>query len=293
VVVCAAVDQQEFPGIVADGAGGAVVTWVDFRTSTWDMYAQRVNSGGAVLWTADGIAFCLSHNVDYTSSIPTAGDGSGGVLVGWLDHRTSAGVYAARVNPAGITGPSPVEVGEVVAVAVDGAVELSWSAWMDRAPAFHVFRSESASGPFLDLEALVEPADGPAAFRALDLSAQAGREYCYRVGWKEDGTWEWSGLARVAVPAAAPGLRAVSPNPARGAVRIDYVPAAGAPARLEICDVAGRCVRVLADGPAGAGLRSATWDGRLQGGREAAAGIYFVRLTVGARAFTKRIVLLK
>ncbi len=44
VAVCTAFDDQYDPVIVSDGAGGAIITWTDYRSGTSeDIYAQRVN----------------------------------------------------------------------------------------------------------------------------------------------------------------------------------------------------------------------------------------------------------
>jgi flagellar hook assembly protein FlgD len=49
-------------------------------------------------------------------------------------------------------------------------------------------------------------------------------------------------------------------------------------------------VRVLVDGHQEAGTRTAIWDGRDDGGRPAAQGIYFMRLEAGEQEFVKRLV---
>jgi flagellar hook assembly protein FlgD len=61
----------------------------------------------------------------------------------------------------------------------------------------------------------------------------------------------------------------------------------------EIFDVAGRSVSVLEDGYREAGTHSVSWNGTGTGGGTAASGIYFMRLTVGSRSFSRKIVLLK
>jgi hypothetical protein len=42
-----------YPTITSGGAGGAIVTWYDGRSGAFDIYAQRVNAGGAPQWTAN------------------------------------------------------------------------------------------------------------------------------------------------------------------------------------------------------------------------------------------------
>ena len=64
VPLCTAAIGQDAPTIVSDGAGGAIVTWLDHRNGTVfsnaDIYAQRVSAAGVPLWTADGVALCTA-----------------------------------------------------------------------------------------------------------------------------------------------------------------------------------------------------------------------------------------
>jgi hypothetical protein len=102
VALCTAVGDQDYPTIVSDGAGGAIVTWHDYRNNNADIYAQRVNALGAVQWTADGVALCTAANGQLSPTI--ASDGAGGAIVTWLDGRsgTNFDIYAQRVNAAGV-----------------------------------------------------------------------------------------------------------------------------------------------------------------------------------------------
>ena len=62
-------------------------------------------------------------------------------------------------------------------------------------------------------------------------------------------------------------------------LRQEVLPAEG-PVELRVHDVAGRLVRTLASRRAirrSAVLRTFTWDGRTDDGREAPTGVYFVR----------------
>lgn len=82
-------------------------------------------------------------------------------------------------------------------------------------------------------------------------------------------------------------------NPARPPALIRYQLPAPARARLCIYDVRGRLVRMLADGPAGAGVHTAGWDGRDAGGRPVPAATYFLRLDADPGIETSRILLLR
>jgi hypothetical protein len=102
VALCTATGGQQFPQITSDGAGGAIVTWMDYRDGHyWYPYAQRVNAAGVVQWTADGVLLCTA--VSEHSSPIIVSDGAGGAIVTWEDfgRRAYADVYAQRVNASG------------------------------------------------------------------------------------------------------------------------------------------------------------------------------------------------
>jgi len=90
--------------------------------------------------------------------------------------------------------------------------------------------------------------------------------------------------------AAALALAPPRPNPAAGAVRLDFaLPAAGR-ATLAVYDAGGRRVRALVDATLGAGLQSATWDGRNDAGIPAAPGLYWARLQTESGTVARRVV---
>jgi hypothetical protein len=100
VAICSEANAQDFPGIVPDGSGGAIITWEDYRGGNYDIYAQRVDADGIVHWTANGVAVCLAAN---TQSLPkSVSDGSGGAVIAWQDYRSgTSDIYAQRVNGNG------------------------------------------------------------------------------------------------------------------------------------------------------------------------------------------------
>lgn len=104
--LCTAADPQYLPRAVTDGAGGAIVTWYDFRGgSTSDIYAHHVSSAGVVdpAWPVNGRALCLALDDQYQEVIVS--DGNGGAVVAWEDHRygaANADLYAQRVTSGGL-----------------------------------------------------------------------------------------------------------------------------------------------------------------------------------------------
>jgi len=90
------------PQITSDGAGGAVITWRDWRSGRWDIYAQRINSSGIPLWTGDGLGVRNASPFDAYGPQITS-DGAGGAIVTWEDYRSGikTDIYAQRINSSG------------------------------------------------------------------------------------------------------------------------------------------------------------------------------------------------
>jgi hypothetical protein len=98
VEVCVALEEQRYPQLAADGSGGAIITWQDFRGGTaWDIYAARINSSGSAWWILDGVVICSATN-DQTN-VRIASDAHGGAVVVWQDNRGgNTDIYAQRVT---------------------------------------------------------------------------------------------------------------------------------------------------------------------------------------------------
>lgn len=121
-ILSGAAQQQAFPTIVPDGAGGAVVAWEDGRnggglTSQLDIYAGHMRAIGKAdsTWGANGTVLCLSAGFDQTQP-QAVSDGAGGAIAVWLDQRNGNGdLYATRVLANGtIAGGWPLDGAEVV-----------------------------------------------------------------------------------------------------------------------------------------------------------------------------------
>ncbi|MDD3642222.1 MAG: hypothetical protein PHQ19_02000, partial [Candidatus Krumholzibacteria bacterium] len=94
---------SSWPSLAPDGAGGAIIAWFDSRTGDDDIYAQRVDASGSVLWTVNGVTVCGAAG-DQTSAnnffiVP---DGAGGGIIAWDDGRAGNGdIYAQRIDADG------------------------------------------------------------------------------------------------------------------------------------------------------------------------------------------------
>jgi hypothetical protein len=99
--------------------------------------------------------------------------------------------------------------------------------------------------------------------------------------------------AGVEDPGRASGLARVwlaTPNPVGGNAALRYRLVNAGRVRLGIYDVAGRCVRMLVEGPVTAGVHDVVWDGRTSEGTDAGAGAFFYRLEEDEHTASGRLV---
>ena len=105
LAVGAAPGVQQFPAMVEDGAGGAIITWDDARsiTSGIDVYAQHILGAGVVDpgWPVNGRALCAAQGDQGRATITA--DGAQGAIVAWTDSRIvgTAHIFAHHVLASG------------------------------------------------------------------------------------------------------------------------------------------------------------------------------------------------
>ncbi|HET7225340.1 MAG TPA: hypothetical protein VFK69_06450 [Candidatus Eisenbacteria bacterium] len=127
---------------VADGAGGIVVAWRDFRNASQpDVYAQRVNGAGVPQWTANGVAVCTDPSAQ--GQIAMCADDSSGAVIVWQDMRNNASggsdVFAQRVLANGVPNwtPNGVEISQIAAtqrhpqIVSGGTSGIYYAVWED------------------------------------------------------------------------------------------------------------------------------------------------------------------
>jgi hypothetical protein len=103
IVISQAPNEQEYPRIISDGFGGAIIVWHDnhILIGKKEVYAQRVDSSGNILWTSGGI---LVSSVPTTpGTIRVIGDDAGGAIIVWVDSRngTDENIYCQRIDADG------------------------------------------------------------------------------------------------------------------------------------------------------------------------------------------------
>jgi C1A family cysteine protease len=145
VAVCTALYTQRWPRIVSDNAHGAVIAWTDARSggqfTNEDLYAQRIDAGGNLLWANDGVPVCSEVGAQESGSMIDNGI-YGGAAIAWVDYRTSDGnhaeIYVQSLRPDGsarwTAGGVAVSTGEGARVFPQitrdgtGGVVVAWNA---------------------------------------------------------------------------------------------------------------------------------------------------------------------
>jgi hypothetical protein len=106
--LCVASGQQIEPRLIPDGEGGAIFVWEDSRFGAKDIYSQRVNSNGDLMWTTggadslNGFPVCQAQNDQSSPSV--AGDSQSGYSIAWHDYRNMSNgndIYVQRLNLSG------------------------------------------------------------------------------------------------------------------------------------------------------------------------------------------------
>jgi len=259
VALSTAANTQQYPTIVSDGAGGAIVTWQDFRSGTnYDIYAQRVSAAGVPQWTANGVALSTAANSQDTPTI--ASDGAGGAIVTWQDYRsgTNYDIYAQRVNAAGVPQCN-----------VDG-VKVCTAAGDQLGPT------------------IVAEGQGGAIVTWRDNRGTDGNIYAQNING--DCTLGGTLVSVPAVPIAASfAWSRVEPNPSVGELRVSFSLLDDTPASLEVYDLTGRRLESQELGRLGAGAHIVS----LGRGVRWPPGIYEVRLKQGSRSGFRKVAIVR
>lgn len=253
--------DQARPLLLADGAGGAIVSWLDQRFGDTDIFAQRLNATGVPQWVANGVELTAALGPQQRTSMVS--DGAGGAIVTWEDFRSgifNSEIYAQRVGPTGAVQWAADGVPVVVAPGLQtGPVAIADGsggmivAWEDVRSAVNADIYAQRIGPN-GIPALLAAPDEPAA-------------------------------AAFTVPPPRP-------NPFRGAVTLSLVLPAAAPVTLEVFDAAGRRVRTVASGAwLPAGVQALEWDGRDDRGLRTGPGTYVMRVATATARRTHKVTL--
>ncbi len=100
VSVCTEPALQDGLKVIADGEGGVIVTWEDWRNGNQDIYAQRISGTGEPLWETNGVPVYKGVGDQYDPVL--IADTMGGAIFAWWDISTPDwNIFAQRLSANG------------------------------------------------------------------------------------------------------------------------------------------------------------------------------------------------
>lgn len=188
--------RQEDPVLITDEAGGAIVSWVDFRVDpAGDIYVNRLVDGdgsGALAWGEDGVLLCDecangSENMGKSHCV----DGEGGAWIVWSDRRGSNwDLYLSHVLNDGTIDPNFGLNGRAVVNEVGDQRDMSMEhdgnggafiAWVDK---------RDAADDDIYIEHVLADGTFVNNGNGQPVVAVAGRQHSVKVTWDGgDGAW--------------------------------------------------------------------------------------------------------
>jgi len=89
------------------------------------------------------------------------------------------------------------------------------------------------------------------------------------------------------------GISSIYPNPFNPTTNISFGLKSRADVDISIYNLRGQLVKRLLSGNREAGVHRAIWDGTMESGAVCSSGIYLVKMSLGNRSFTQRVMLMK
>ncbi len=202
-------EWSEAISAIPDGNGGAIIALADYRRGYGDIYAERVDATGEILWTRNGVSVCTAPMDQLGCRL--APDFRGGAIIAWRDVRNGShyDIYAQRVREDGLWGNPEPAIASCLDVPKDqgGWVRITVKASSHDIKqeqdypitGYNVWREISSLGAAgrLEAEGVLKSGDVP----AIDLLAKAvstpgvriSRAQAMLLGFPE-GDWESIGF---------------------------------------------------------------------------------------------------
>lgn len=318
VPICTAADSQNEARTVADGAGGAIVAWTDFRSGSADMYAQRVSSSGAPQWTSNGVLVCSAASTQ--AQHLAISDGAGGAIIAWVDSRDYAlnrqDIYAQRLDPSGSSLWAPNGVPICTASLIqyelslcsdgDGGAIITWE---DARADVHEYA--------YDIYAQRIGGNGTTLWAANGIPVCTASDAQYQPELVNDGSGvviAWydmrneitssdlyarrltlEGQLPTAVrPTSTPGAISIGanvPNPFSSATRFDVFVSGASTGTMEVYDVTGRRMTIRQLSGLREGWQTVSFDGRDSQAAPLPSGVYFVRVKAAGHTATRKMII--
>ncbi|MCU0344177.1 MAG: T9SS type A sorting domain-containing protein [Ignavibacterium sp.] len=261
VSICNEIRTQWKPEIVADGFGGAIISWQDTRRISFDeedVYAQKISTDGIVEWGPNGVPVCTQPG---NSNIPQkiASDGDGGAIIAWEDRRNgNTDIFVQRVHRGGSTmwtlngvAVSTAQYSQIGVTLIGDGHEGAILAWMDQ-----------RRGAYLDIYG-----------QGIDSTGSLGSTTLV----ENDNS----------LPASF-NLYQNYPNPFNPITTISYQLPVSGQVSLKVYDVLGKEIATLVNEEKPAGSYEVDFNAA-----GLSSGIYFYKLSAGRFVETKKMIYLK
>ena len=262
---------------------GTTVTGVDEAART--ALSGYVQQGGHLWLNGTNLAFsqCSPASPAYSAA-----------SLAWFRDIVGTDWLAFDANSASVAGLPGDELGDGLALDLDGGDSASNNTSPDVLTATQgtpclVYGSGTTAG--------VRRAWGSGRIVMTSFSLEGVQSSAQRtaltaavLGWYTGGASAVGDLptARLAAPVA-------TPNPFNPRTVLSFVlgGAQAQPVTITVHDARGRLVRSLLQAPLEPGRQAVAWDGRDDGGRNLAAGVYLARIRAGAEAVSLKMTLAK
>jgi predicted lipoprotein with Yx(FWY)xxD motif len=264
VALCTATNLQQFPVHADDGAGGAIVTWQDYRSGAYDVYAQRIDVSGNVLWATDGVPISAETNAQMSPDI--TGDGQDGAIITWRDYRDNGNqdIYAQRIDNNGIVQWTV----NGIAVSVSTADQYTPAIISDGNGGAIITWWDYRNGSTADIYA-----------QQISHNGQLGV-----VSDVENDIYLLPASFR---------LEQNYPNPFNPSTVINYQLPVSSDVTLKVFDILGNEIATLVDEYRPAGRYEVEFNSHSGNVRNLPSGVYFYQLRAGDFIETKKMILLK
>lgn len=313
VATCTMATDQLKPEICSDGAGGVIIAWYDYRSTTdFDIYAQRQGPGGAVVWVVDGVV--MNNNEGYDQINPgIVSDGMGGAVVVWQDYITgvTSDIYAQRVSSTGavvwtatgviICTASGNQTNPQIITDGNSGAFITWEDYRDIASS-DIYAQRIAGNSEINWPAsgyVICDADSSQSFPTMVSDGDIGTI----LAWQDYRNGDWDiyaeglcifGTGVGETPVVEVSSLRNSPNPFADMTTISFALTSGSPVSIEVYDINGHLVTILADGVSlPEGNHEVTWNGSDLNGNPISAGVYFCRISTAETSRRHSIVVVR
>ncbi|MDD5360736.1 MAG: T9SS type A sorting domain-containing protein [Ignavibacteria bacterium] len=315
VATCTMATDQLKPDICSDGAGGVIITWYDFRSTTdYNIYAQRQGPALVTVWSVDGIV--MNNNVAYAQYDPKiVSDGMGGAIISWTDNRTgvapgTADIYAQRVNSTGAVQWTATGIiictssgDQIKSQLVSDGNNGAYIVWEDHRNAGNsdIYAQRIASDASITWSAngfgictfsndqnnpgIVSNSNNGALVVWQDY--RSGNNFdIYMNGFNTGGIF--TGVKEIATTPDIYSLSQNYPNPFNPVTQIDYQLPKSGNVKIIIYNALGKEVEILVNETQNAGNHNVNWNASAF-----PSGVYVYKLESGSFVSNKKMILIK